>query len=67
MKKFKVELSIESTAGPDSDPSFSTEVFAEDESQALAEAERCLAKEHPSVNFVKTWCWHIEMLDQPIP
>lgn len=63
MKKFKVDLSIESSTGPDSDPSFSTEVFAQNETQALTAAKQALMKEHPNVNFMKAWCWHIETLE----
>lgn len=66
MKKFKVDLSIESGADPDSDPSFTTEVFAQDESQALTAAKQALVKEHPDVNFMKAWCWHIETLERNI-
>jgi len=66
MNKYKIELIIESDGEMDSDPSFITEVFAQSETEAFAAGKDALIKEHPEINFMKAWCWHIEVLDRAI-
>ena len=66
MEKYKVDLFIESCATQESDLLFTTEVFAQDESEILMTAKHVLMKEHPSENFMKAWCWHIEKTHERI-
>jgi hypothetical protein len=55
IKKFKVELILESSVAIYSDPSLFTEVIAKDEAETLSLAKSTLKVKYPDMNFMKIW------------
>jgi hypothetical protein len=60
MPSYRVTLFVESAGSADDDPSFTTELEANEDSEALSFAKASLAQQFPDFNFGKTWCWHVE-------
>lgn len=65
MPQFKVELTFQGKSSPDADPSLVVEVEANDDVEALRNANAELKIRHPEFNFSSVWCWHIERLSSP--